>query len=423
MKITRLTKPEIDKAAHKADGPANQFLWETSTPGFGVQLLPSGRKSFVVSAQLGENGKVIRRKIGDASHLDATTITEARKSANKWLTDIRDGFDPAKQKRAAAKTIREAVAEYAEDNRKRLKPGSLKAYDEQLPLWLGDVVKRFGNDYLELESWLERPVFSLRLSEIRERHAAIGHRHAHTANQVMRGLRAVLNDQLRKKAEEQYDETSELIIPQNPVSLALHKRWFPERPRRRVLREKEIRQLLTLLDAWEGNKLYPSYVRLQLWTGLRVGEVASLRWDYVESDRIVIPNTKNDVEHEVPIVGQVAAELDYLRAQNEWYAHSRAATEWLFPSHSASGRLTAEQYPLEAVQAGWTGKRFRAHDLRRTFRSVAMELGASDRLADILMNHKIPGVDAHYAFPDKRRWLAKIDEYLTSLISKKKKAA
>ena len=86
--------------------------------GFGVRVLPSGRKRFFVHCQ--HRGERVWKIVGDAT---AMGVGEARSCAVRTLAAIRRGEDPP---RDPAETLFEAVAETVFERYRRLwKPGTL----------------------------------------------------------------------------------------------------------------------------------------------------------------------------------------------------------------------------------------------------------------------------------------------------------
>lgn len=102
--MPRLTKRTVDTA--KATGQ-EYFLWDTDMRGFGLRVLKSGRKSYVVRYRTGGRGGPTRRKaLGLHGVL---TAEEARNEARKWLAERAKGNDPIAEHVANRKA--ETVAE------------------------------------------------------------------------------------------------------------------------------------------------------------------------------------------------------------------------------------------------------------------------------------------------------------------------
>src|SRR3954453_2566314 len=102
--MPRLSKRTVDAAV--ATGQ-EYFLWDADLRGFGMRVLRSGRKSYVVQYRTGGRGGPTRRKaLGLHGVL---TAEEARTEARKWLAERAKGNDPIGEHIANQKA--ETVAE------------------------------------------------------------------------------------------------------------------------------------------------------------------------------------------------------------------------------------------------------------------------------------------------------------------------
>ena len=73
------------------------YLWDTELSGFGVKVLPSGKKTYLVQYRLGGRGGRTRRyTIG--KHGSPWTPDTARAEAKKILGAVAKGEDPAEEK-------------------------------------------------------------------------------------------------------------------------------------------------------------------------------------------------------------------------------------------------------------------------------------------------------------------------------------
>src|SRR5436309_2258718 len=91
----RITKRSVD--ALPRDGN-RAILWDNELRGFGVLVLPSGTKSYVVNYRA-TDGRYRRITLGQHGRL---TPDQARKLAKKHLGEIAGGNDPAESRRAAS---------------------------------------------------------------------------------------------------------------------------------------------------------------------------------------------------------------------------------------------------------------------------------------------------------------------------------
>ena len=79
--MARLTKRTVDAA--KVTGGREYFIWDDELPGFGLRVLASGRKTYVVQYKVGGRGGETRRK--SLGLHGVLTPEEARIEAKKWL--------------------------------------------------------------------------------------------------------------------------------------------------------------------------------------------------------------------------------------------------------------------------------------------------------------------------------------------------
>ena len=125
-----------------------------------------------------------------------------------------------------------------------------------------------------------------------------------------------------------------------------------------------------------------------LYTGMRIGEVLTLRWERVDMAKRLfrVDETKTGVPLELPITRQLAAILERRRA-----AGGGASEGWVFPSRiSRSGRV-AELSHMYAAIGRTGGAKFWFHGLRNCFITVAeRELLLPLSLTKRLVNHARP---------------------------------
>jgi hypothetical protein len=110
MAKIKLTKTAVDAATPK---DRDYELRDTLVPGFMVKVTPAGRKIFMLQHQTNSG---VRRKpaIGRFGEL---TVEQARKIAQDWLAEVRQGNDPGAEKSAAraAPTMKQLCDKFIED--------------------------------------------------------------------------------------------------------------------------------------------------------------------------------------------------------------------------------------------------------------------------------------------------------------------
>jgi len=205
-------------------------------------------------------------------------------------------------------------------------------------------------------------------------------------------------------------------IPHSPiegVEIKLAKK------RKRVLSYDEIRTVYRAAQ----EQAYPhgTIVQMILMTGQRRGEIAGLRWPWIDqrAQTITLPGelTKNGLDHTFPYNGQVAAILELIPRRN--------STDLLFPSRVSDERPISgwSKYKKELADGlpRWT-----LHDLRRTFRTVHGEIGTEREIAERLINHAA-GVttdveqiyDQFTYMPQMRAAIEKYDVHISTLLARR----
>ena len=140
------------------------------------------------------------------------------------------------------------------------------------------------------------------------------------------------------------------------------------------------------------NPIRREFHLLCLLSGSRPGALSEARIEHLDLRRRVLhlPRPKGGAERafDIPLSRPMVRSLvRAIRAGR--LLHPDAATEWLFPAASASGHLEEHKEGRD-VLAKW------GNDLRQSYRTLAHAAGVSEVDAKLLMNHKLPGVNAGY---------------------------
>jgi integrase len=132
------------------------------------------------------------------------------------------------------------------------------------------------------------------------------------------------------------------------------------------------------------NPIARDFVLLLLFTGMRRGEAASLRWDDVDfrlgAIRLPANRTKAGRKLDLPMTDFVRGLLVTRQSVG------RDASGFVFPANSRSRHIEEPKFPLGLV-AKATGILVTSHDLRRTFVTVAESADISPLALKALVNH------------------------------------
>ncbi len=170
--------------------------------------------------------------------------------------------------------------------------------------------------------------------------------------------------------------------------------WLDDSPMRRVSKPKEPRgrerflsdrERDALLAACKSSSmpwLYPVVV-LALSTGMRRGEILTLRWRQIdlERNRILLFETKNGTSRAVPLRGRAHALLsDLARVPH-------LDSQLLFPGNDAAKPFALDNHWRAAIEAAGI-EDFRFHDLRHSAASYLAMNGASTIEIAAVLGHK-----------------------------------
>ena len=182
--------------------------------------------------------------------------------------------------------------------------------------------------------------------------------------------------------------------------------WIDDSPLRKVTKPKEPRGRERFLSDTERNALLQACqastsrflhtaVVLALSTGMRRGEIMTLRWPQIDlvNGRILLFETNNDTSRAVPLAGRA------LTMMNELTKVRRIDTDLVFPGEVTQQAMTtadgkAEIKPVDLTKP-WTTAltkakipNFRFHDLRHSAASYLAMNGATTIEIAAILGHK-----------------------------------
>ena len=373
---THLTKRAVEALE---PGEKSWIAWDDRLTGFGVRVQPSGTKSFIVNYRPGDGGRKAPNKRVVIGRFGRMAPDEARRKAQDLLGRVARGEDPAGERSEArgVPTLAEAFETYMRANPNRA-VNTVRLYRQNLRVNLGD--------------WLKRPLDGISRQDVEDRFNFITRKHGGAgANQTLSMLRSIY----RRPCVDHEGL-------RNPVEL-----WLAAGGRFHRMRRRRISGPVEVLPRWRAGidavDLDPAIrdiFLIGLYTGMRMGEVVSLRWERVDLERRIlrVEETKTGEPLELPVTRQLAAIFERRRAHGG--EPSSEAEGWLFPAprKAASGHVShLSQFYPDITKAA--GTRFWFHGLRNAFITVAeRELMLPRSLTKRLVNHaRPPDVTEGYA--------------------------
>jgi len=361
--MPKLTKRIVDAAEIRA---TEYFIWDDDIPGFGLRVLPSKRKSYIVQYRAGRRSR--RMSIGLSTVL---TCEQARTRAIAIVAAAKNGEDPAAKRDAdrQAITVKELAERFDKEHISvRVKESTAKGYRRML----------------------ERVIIP-----------ALGR---HRVTEVTRADIAKIHHDLRHIP---YDANRCLEIISKMFSLAemwglrpegtnprKHIKKYPEEKRERFLSAAELRRVGEVLREMEDEGIeLPSAiaaVRLLILTGCRLGEIMTLKWEYVDlaGKALHLPDSKTGAK--VVHLGRPAVEvLQQIERVDK--------NPWVIVGTKPGARLSDLQPFWQRVRARAGLKDVRIHDLRHTFASTAVAAGQGLPMIGKLLGHTQVQTTARYA--------------------------
>ena len=361
--MPRLTKRVIEAAEIQA---AEHFIWDDSLPGFGVRVLPSGRKGYIVQYRAGRRSR--RMSLGPSTVL---TCEQARTRAITIIAAARGGDDPAARRDADRRTatVKELADRFDKEHVSlRIKESTAKGYRRLLQLTILPALGR------------------------------------HRVTEVTRADIAKLHHDLRHIP---YEANRCLEVISKMFSLAemwglrpdgsnprKHIKKYTEEKRERFLSPAELKRVGEVLREMESERIeLPSAVaatRLLILTGCRLNEIMTLQWEHVDlpGQALRLPDSKTGAK--VVHLGQSAIDVLEEIARVE-------KNPWVIVGTLTGARLTDLQPFWQRVRARAGLNDVRIHDLRHTFASTAVASGQGLPMIGKLLGHTQVQTTARYA--------------------------
>jgi integrase len=177
----------------------------------------------------------------------------------------------------------------------------------------------------------------------------------------------------------------------NPVR---HVEKYRENRIERYLSAQEIERLETVLSEAEKESSEGPFVlaaiRLLLCTGARLGEILTLKWDYVDLDRAVIGLPDSKTGRKTIYLNSLAIELLTSLPRVE-------GNEFVFVGNRKGAHLVNIRKPWYRIRKLAGIEDARIHDLRHTFASIAVSAGSTLPLTGKLLGHRKSATTERYA--------------------------
>ena len=348
MASRRITQRLIDALK---PGKSVREIRDTEIRGFGLRILPSGRKRYFVHAQSG--GQRRWTTIGDA---DTMPLADARSLARSRLAAIVNG-EASLSNDASPETLFEDVADAAFRRHSRIwKPGTLVVNRQYLK---NQILPRFRR----------RPIGAITSGEVRQWFASLRSTPS-AADRSMPVLSVIMR------------EAETLGHRPEGSNPCVNIRRYRRRGRERFLSREETRRLGKTLAMHEG-ETFAAAVRLLILTGARKSEIMTLQWQDFRDGHLFLRDSKTG-PRTIWLSSAARAVLDGLPRRGVW----------VFPGKSG---------PAQGLNRFWQALRkeadlrdVRLHDLRHAYASMALQAGETVLTIGRLLGHSKPETTLKY---------------------------
>jgi integrase len=369
--VSRLTKLVVEAIPIPSKGAT--YRWDDRLPGFGVKVLPSGARKYLLKYRT-PGGRLGKQRWLSLGVHGAITVDQARKLAQRASGDVAGGSDPQDSRNSFASPVpclQDVWGRFESDHLSMNKASTQRDY---LAIWKRLIEPALGR----------RHVSDIKLHDLDKLHKSLRDT-PYQANRMLALLSRLFN------LAERWGWNTQGSNPCKQVEK------FTERARQRFLSAREISavqmalrdlQLAGLITQSAANAL-----RMLLLTGARSSEITGAKWDWVNWEQKVLQLPDSKTGPKQIYLGE--ASLTTLKLQSK-VTHGT----FIFAGRDADKPIVNLRKPwLRVCEKAGIGK-VRIHDLRHTAASVAVAAGASLAVVGKLLGHTQAQTTLRYAHLD-----------------------
>jgi integrase len=362
--MPKLTKRSVEALRVQA---TNYIAFDAELPGFGVRIMPSGKRFFLV--QYRRYGRTRRVMLGQFGPLTAEL---ARRRALMLLAQARSGgSDPAAERDALRQslTVEQLGARFLKEHvAVRCKPTTQSEYRRSVELFIDPFLGK-------------QRIRSVTTADVAELHGSLSHV-PYQANRTLGVLSKMMYLSEIWGLRDRHSNPCEDI------------QRYPEHKRERFLSLKEVKALGRALDAAESDGSEGKYsctaFRLLLLTGCRLSEIQRLRWEhvYLDEGELRLPDSKTGAKTVHLGAAAIALLRSLPRVEKNPFVIAGKNSGWY---------LTDLQRPWRRIRSAAVLNEVRIHDLRHTFASGGLAVGEGLSMIGKLLGHTQVQTTARYA--------------------------
>ena len=391
-------------------GKSQTIYWDSKTPNFGLRVTPSGSKSFIFETTF--NDKTLRITIGDVK---TWAIDKAQSEARRLKVLTYQGIDPREQKaelKAKAMALQligveglEVWKEYILDRKDHWGARHLFDHNDMVKVGGG----KFSRGVRPGQSKIRQPgilvsLLSQPINEISREKVAIWLKRevlkrptrTRLALSLLKAFMTWASDQAKYKA----------LVDANACE-----RLSRELPSKKAKDDCLQREQLTLWFTGvkqTKNPVISSYLQILLLTGARRNELATLKWEDVDTQwHTALIKDKYEGTRRIPLTPYIELLLNSLKREGKYVFYSPRAKSGYITEPSKAHKQAIDSMGLPALTL---------QGLRRSFGTLAEWTECPAGISAQIMGHKPSALaEKHYRkrpIDLLRQWHIKIEEFI-----------
>jgi integrase len=382
MATEKLTKRHID-GLKPATKPYRHY--DTELKGFGVQVMPSGIKSYIVEYRPDGGGRNVAKKRMTIGRVGELTPDQARTLAGDRLAEVRRGSDPLSDRQTKRRELKlsEFIDQWETDapvSKRTGKPMKELTRSYMLARLRHHVVPILGrkrvsdvtvDDVNEMIRRIAKGETAKDAPSLKKRGRIKVRGGEGAALKVTSDLSIIFNYAVEKR-----------VVLANPVTHARKPRAGKRHEFLSAAEFTKIGQALADLEAEGCNPTGIAILRLILLTGARPSEIEGLTWAEVDMDQQCLRLTQSKTGYSVRPLAQAAV--------NILAAIPSGQSPFVFPATRGDGHFTGAKkiWNQARAKAGLPGRvRYHARHAMATF---ALADGVNIVSVAAIMGHKGP---------------------------------
>lgn len=379
--MPKLTKRSVEALRAQVE---SYFVWDSEIIGFGIRVMPSGTKTY--QAQYRKGGRTRRISLGRHGNI---TAEQARLKAREVMGLVARGENPAEEiaQERRAPTVAALCERFFETHvLERCKPSTQSEYRRAIDRFIKPAIGAFK-------------VVDVERKDIAELH----HKHRDIPYQANRTL-GVLS--------KMFNLAEVWGLRRDGSNPCRHVPKYREQKHERFLSQAELQRLGQVLDAVESEGTESPFVvaafRLLILTGCRLGEIQTLKWEYITPRHMELPDSKTGARR-IPLPQAARDLLDALPRLT--------GNPYVIAGHIEGQHATDLQRPWRRIRSRAGLHDVRIHDLRHTYASLAVSGGMPIQMVGRLLGHTQLQTTMRYAHLADDPVLQAADQNATQLNS------